>query len=388
MGSRLDLHQTAGTPGIGHTTPTVCLAVNKFVQKKIHYPPYCDSYQSTEYSILVDFMQNNLLLQNKNIGYIVFNWLCWDSDIDKVLSEIKNSDNGGKIFILDGSLDDYSIDFCNNLAEFFTNAGVDFIMVTGNAHYLKHPHSKIFYYPCFWIRTQTRTERLDIPVDQPKKYIFSSLNGIARMHRILLAEHLLKKPYVDQCCLTFNHYGAENRSASCWDQPNNWWYRREFPTEQDRQLLVRAKNFLPYHHSQISQYRWDDHSNLNAAYIDTYVNIITETNVYETFFTEKTFKALASGQFFISINGAGSIEMLKTFGFDTFDDIIDHSYDAIQDPREKIQVISQLLDQLVKLDWPTLWSSTQQRRDKNVDLFFSDAHKTLSSPFNTAIKNL
>jgi len=264
----------------------------------------------------------------------------------------------------------------------------DLIIITGNTHYLKNKHSKIFYYPHFWRRTQAHVERQDNRVGQSKKYIFSSLNGIARMHRILLAEHLLNKPYVDQCCLTFNHYGAENRSASCWDQPDHWWYRKEFPTEQDRQLLSRAKNFLPHYHNEINEYRWDDHSNLNPAYVDTYVNIITETTVGQTFFTEKTFKTLASGQFFISINGTDSIKMLKTFGFDTFDDVIDHSYDVIEDPREKIKAISQLLDQLIKLDWPTIWESTRKRREKNVDIFFSDAYKTLSSSFYNYMENI
>ena len=359
---------------------------------KINYPPYNRPNNFLESSTPIDFMRNDLLLQNKNMGYVSVRWLCWEPDIDKVLMEIKNANNDVKIFILDGSTDDYSVDFCNNLEEIFTNAGVNFIILTGNAHYLKHKHSKILYYPHFWRFTQAYVERLN-SVAPSKKYIFSSLNGIARMHRILLAEHLLNKPYVDQCCLTFNHYGAENRFASCWDQPDHWWYRREFPTEQDQQLLSRAKNFLPYRHncSEINEYaskNFHPYSILNPAYFDTYVNIITETNVRETFFTEKTFKALASGQFFISINGAGSIEMLKTFGFDTFDDVIDHSYDVIEDPREKIKAISQLLDQLIQLDWPIIWESTKQRREKNVDIFFSDAYKTLSSSFYTHMENI
>jgi hypothetical protein len=206
---------------------------------------------------------------------------------------------------------------------------------------------------------------------QPKKYIFSSLNGQPRFHRVLLASQVLKKPYLDKCCLTFN---SDNLS----------WF--DYQTDE---LLNFAKKYLPYRNADINkEYHALDHSNLNSAYLDSYVNIITETNIYQTFFTEKTFKALASGQFFILLGGAGSIELLKTFGFDTFDDIIDHGYDSTVDPYEKIQQISDLLDQLIKLDWPAIWQSTGQRRQKNVEHFFSNTYTKLLTPFEEKIKSL
>jgi hypothetical protein len=335
-------------------------------------------------------LQKYLAAENKKIGYIFFGHLCHKHDIDTTIFEVKQHADKIDLFVLDGTYDDYSVKFCENIQKRFEDAGVeDFIILSGNGHYYTSNTDKIFYYPMWWIQTQVDTVDFGDNIFQPKKYIFSSLNGIARLHRVLLAKHILKKSYIDQCCLTFNHNGAPDRYSSLWSQTDNQWLDKEFYGPSGQELLNFAKEFLPYYHDNINKYHESDHANLNAAYSDSYVNIITETSVRLPFFTEKTFKALASGQFFISINGPGSIKLLKSFGFDTFDDIIDHSrYDDITSPYKKIKAVSELLDDLVQLDWPNLWMSTKKRRQKNVEHFFSDAYNEITTPFDQRIKTV
>jgi hypothetical protein len=48
--------------------------------------------------------------------------------------------------------------------------------------------------------------------------------------------------------------------------------------------------------------------------------------------TEKTLKALGSGLPFVVFGNAGVIEGLRALGFDVFDDLLDHGYDALADP--------------------------------------------------------
>ena len=110
------------------------------------------------------------------------------------------------------------------------------------------------------------------------------------------------------------------------------------------------------------------------AYTNSYINLVTETHVSlgEHFFTEKVYKPLAVGQFFILIAPPGSIAVLKSMGFDTFDDIIDHSrYDYISDWRERIDAIHELLDELYFLNWEELYNRTYKRRMANIKLFYS-----------------
>ncbi len=48
--------------------------------------------------------------------------------------------------------------------------------------------------------------------------------------------------------------------------------------------------------------------------------------------TEKTLKALGSGLPFVVFGNAGVIGGLRDLGFDVFDDLLDHGYDALADP--------------------------------------------------------
>jgi hypothetical protein len=337
-------------------------------------------------------LRTYLTAQNKKIGYILFDHLCSVTGIDNIITEVKTFADKLDFFIIDGTLDDYSIKFYENIQKRFEDEGIkNFIILSGNVYHYTNNNNKIFYYPMWWMQTQVQVDSFGDKIFQPKKYIFSSLNGIARLHRVLLATHILKKSYVNQCCLTFNHYGGSgsDRNNSLWDQTDKWWLDQEFYGKRGQELLNFAKEFLPYRSDEIDAYETCNYSNLNAAYSNTYVNIITETNVRQAFLTEKTFKALASGQFFISINGPGSVGLLKSFGFDVFDDIIDHSrYDDIIGPYTKIEAVSKLLDNIVNLDWPSLWALTKERRQKNVDHFFSDACKDLLKPFEQRIESI
>ena len=72
----------------------------------------------------------------------------------------------------------------------------------------------------------------------------------------------------------------------------------------------------------------------------------------------------------IFINTYNAVSTWKThYGIDVFEDIIDHSYDSIKDPTERlvsaIDVNLHLLDGSVSLE--DLWLKNKERFDKNCD---------------------
>jgi hypothetical protein len=74
---------------------------------------------------------------------------------------------------------------------------------------------------------------------------------------------------------------------------------------------------------------WDN--NLwKKNYKDIAVEIVMETNqTPDTFFiTEKTFRPIAYGKLFLVIGSPKFEQNLRRLGFDTFNDIIDKSYDT------------------------------------------------------------
>jgi hypothetical protein len=80
----------------------------------------------------------------------------------------------------------------------------------------------------------------------------------------------------------------------------------------------------------------------------------TDPDVWTSIFiTEKTFKAFAMCQIPVWFAVPGLVQQVRALGFDLFDDIIDHSYDSIQDQNLRIQAVIDFvsaLDQLYSVD--------------------------------------
>jgi len=102
------------------------------------------------------------------------------------------------------------------------------------------------------------------------------------------------------------------------------------------------------------------------------IDVITETSPYskngEVFFSEKTFKALRAGQLFLLFGQPNSIKELKKLGFITFDNIINHDYDSIEDISVRTKLIVKELKRLSDIDkdkWNKIWEGTYTARMYN-----------------------
>ena len=90
----------------------------------------------------------------------------------------------------------------------------------------------------------------------------------------------------------------------------------------------------------------------NNSYYNSYFSIVCET-FYEQqgalFVSEKIFKPIAYLQPFIVVGQAYVIEYMRHLGYDVFDDIIDHSYDKILNPRHRMEKIKKELIRLCRI---------------------------------------
>jgi len=84
---------------------------------------------------------------------------------------------------------------------------------------------------------------------------------------------------------------------------------------------------------------------------DSLVYVPTETVYFgrRTHITEKTFKAIALEMPFVLVAPAHSLEYLREYGFKTFGNIIDESYDEETNDIQRIEKVCQLLKQLNSL---------------------------------------
>jgi hypothetical protein len=65
------------------------------------------------------------------------------------------------------------------------------------------------------------------------------------------------------------------------------------------------------------------------------------------FLTEKTVKAFVIGQIPLILGPLGQVKMTRDLGFDLFDDIVDHSYDLVVDPYERIEQFTNSLKNFI-----------------------------------------
>jgi hypothetical protein len=84
---------------------------------------------------------------------------------------------------------------------------------------------------------------------------------------------------------------------------------------------------------------------------DSLVYVPTETVYFgrRTHITEKSIKAIALEMPFVLVAAAGSLQYLRSYGFRTFDDIFDESYDRETDDILRLEKVTKLLKDLDNL---------------------------------------
>ena len=113
-------------------------------------------------------------------------------------------------------------------------------------------------------------------------------------------------------------------------------------------------------------------------YAHTGIEIVLETLFDDTrwHLTEKSLRPIACGRPFMLAGTPGSLEYLRSYGFETFGNLIDESYDQIANSVERLQCITAEMSRISKLPQKQklqLWQSLYEIADRNKQLFFSDA---------------
>lgn len=122
---------------------------------------------------------------------------------------------------------------------------------------------------------------------------------------------------------------------------------------------VAGKLYQPYFSNhQVPLILDDPHvSQVGSQYFNngsaSMFNIVIETSSQHDlgwstiFFTEKTFKTFYDFQIPLWVATPGTVNALRTFGFDVFDDIVNHNYDSIINEDERINAV---MNEVARLD--------------------------------------
>jgi hypothetical protein len=132
--------------------------------------------------------------------------------------------------------------------------------------------------------------------------------------------------------------------------------------------------------------------NLSQIYTNTAVEIVCETTFFNQgiFVSEKYQHSVFGFNFPIILSNAGTVEYLRVNGFDMFDDIINHDYDLVQDPFQRLwQAITtnQTILQNKDLAWH-LWHDNKDRLSNNFLFAKHDMYNHFSNKFMCSATNL
>jgi hypothetical protein len=173
-------------------------------------------------------------------------------------------------------------------------------------------------------------------------YDYVSFNRIInndRSYRIYLVSLLEEQGLLDHGQVSFN---VTDNLFDDWQDET---------ADSNSKLSNHAKQHIEHHMTNIIKLVIDRPELPGSASadiprdIDAFWHVVTETVFYydKLHLTEKIFKPIVSKQPFMLLAAPGNLAYLRSYGFKTFDGIIDESYDLIQDPDLRTEAV---VDQL------------------------------------------
>ena len=210
-----------------------------------------------------------------------------------------------------------------------------------------------------------------------------TLNADTKVHRVLTVCYLLSKDYHRNGVFTFD---LDAPTLVKYDQ-----YRNIKGLSSQQLKNDFAKGFLKFKNKKfnllnIPKFDLSDLSvtnNYNVNLLPVYerigVEIITGTTFFENtpVLSEKEMQSIYAKNFPIYLNGVGMAREIKNlFDVDIFEDIVDHSYDEIEDHFERLAAAidrnQHLLDGSTNIT--ELWYDNQERFEENCEKLDSMLH--------------
>ena len=293
-------------------------------------------------------------------------------DFDKLITGLNCNNNPGHIIF--GTAGELSV----------PNHDADRIIKNHNINVIHCSESRyLFTKITDSLRDQMEEKYAKIIKKESHKYKSLCYNGLPRTHRLIILSHM-------------EYTGAINDSLHSLNAQENYHINNLDPLMIEAPQLAYLKNkaseLLPtVRYPQIEeQVEYNNGSSSFNNYfqisfehtMESMFHVVTETfsrHTYDngtnscTFITEKSYKPFVLMQPMIIYGNAYTIEALRLKGFKMFDKWIDHSYDLIEDPVERMVIFLKELDRLNNIPH-AVWS--EMLIEMIDDLLYNAEHMT------------
>ncbi len=190
---------------------------------------------------------------------------------------------------------------------------------------------------------------------------FLCLNNVARPHRLLIAAHLLDKRHSDALVSMGSTKGDLQSITKFENQVVGLYGSDEFQRDYGEVFLqathanVLDNCTITPSSDAVNQDRgrpiW---AQLDLPlYYRTAVSVVTETEMTQGHIdrlTEKSLKPFMLGHVALVAGNPGVLKRVREMGFETFDPVIDESYDEIVDPAHRLHALLGEIDRLRNME--------------------------------------
>jgi hypothetical protein len=217
-----------------------------------------------------------------------------------------------------------------------------------------------------WFRGHQMLPGIQLPHERllEKTYIsFNRLTSNRRIYRSLLVNELYKNNLLEHGYVSYSHHCPDDGAFD--DNLRQGVPEYKFDSAYIEEAIVNIK--------QIPELRIDfagqDIPNQSmllspmSELMKSFVFLVTETCFFQTktHLTEKIFKPIVLRMPFVLAGCAYNLEYLRSYGFRTFGEYWDESYDTIEDPVERIKAITQVIKTISSL-------SLEQQKNMLLDM--------------------
>jgi len=199
------------------------------------------------------------------------------------------------------------------------------------------------------IAAMAKSQEFFVRKSKPFKFLF--LNGRARSHRRWLISRWLASGFIDHS-LWSNLDGA---GLPVKLLPSEY----EVDRYQSQMHLTTNVGYVKF---DLFNNEWGEIYLNPQAYIDTYFSVVTET-VHDypySFRTEKIWKPIVMGHPWIPVANRGFLRDIQTLGFRTFGNLIDETFDHIDDNYQRLQRVAEIVEDLCEQDLVSFLDAAQE----------------------------
>ena len=274
-------------------------------------------------------------------------------------------------------------DLLSNLTDFFRlYSNKKIILVTSLENlesYINLPNVSIVSWGGDITNQQQEYKKLNPVLDKnfTSKLSYISLNRNPRSHRTMLVSLLHGLEIQDSGLISFLFKDACTSIDSCeWKFSDEQQHIKK-TIEHGFQIITNTNLSIEdskdiygegNHNTNVENFE----NRLRDLYRQTFVEIVSETSFLESSFliTEKFLNSVYGCNFPILICSKGAVNLLRQVGFDMFDDIVDHSYDQLSNPIDRLYCAIYNNKDLLTDSEKTkeLWKSNKHRFEANVDI--------------------